>query len=183
MTRVLAAALLVVACGKQEGGGQPQPPPTAPATAPPPAKATDTPSSAEMGGERTDKPAQANPSGVTVAFVVDGAPRPAITAADLAKVKGMQVEGDSGEESRDAWSARDVAATLVGPGARITRVRGEDGKKDVELDAAAWKDATKVPILRINRRGLVKFFWATADGNPLVAGEVRGVTEIHASSK
>jgi hypothetical protein len=178
VTRRLIVIVALLGCGKGEGA-PPAPPEPAPAPEPKQAPGVEP----EKHGEREEKPAPVGARGVSVALVVDGAPRPPVTAAELAKVKGMRVEGDSGEEARDAWSAREVAATLVGPGARVTMVRGEDGKKEVAVEEAAWKDASKIPILRINRRGLVKFFWATADGNPLVAGEVRGVTEIHVSSK
>jgi hypothetical protein len=176
MRRLILALLLLCSCGKNE--------PAPPAPAPTPTKASAPPAvpSGQEQGERDVKPAWANAGGLQVAVVVDGAAGRPMTGADLAKVKGMQVEGDSGEESRDAWSARDVAAALYGPTARVTAVKGEDGKS-VVVDEAAWRDASRVPVLRINRRGLMKFFWSTTTGAPLVAGEVRGVTEIQVATK
>jgi hypothetical protein len=176
MRRFFLAALLLCACGKNE------PAPPAPNPTPTKAATPSTTSSGQQQGERDEKPAFSSHGGVQVAAVVDGAPGRAMTGADLAKVKAMQVEGDSGEETRDAWSARDVAAALYGPTARITSIKGEDGKS-VTIDQAAWRDAARIPVLRINRRGLVKFFWSTTTGAPLVAGEVRGVTEIQVATK
>ena len=174
----LSCLVLLFACGEKKSGDAV---PAAPAT-PAPTAAPGAPAAGGERGDRDVKPAPADPSGAQMALIVDGAPKGRITSQELAKVKSITVEGDSGEESRSAWSARDVAATLVGPGARVTQVKGENGLA-VALDEAAWKDAAKVPVLRVNRRGLLKFFWTSADGTPLPQGDVRGVVELHVASK
>ncbi|MBV8755911.1 MAG: hypothetical protein JO257_01470 [Deltaproteobacteria bacterium] len=64
-------------------------------------------------------------------------------------------------ESRDAWSLRELAHTMVGPNARVVAVIGDKRK---EIDAAAWADATKTPFVHRTRRGWLKFRWAEKDG-------------------
>ncbi|MEO8549520.1 MAG: hypothetical protein ABI678_06090 [Kofleriaceae bacterium] len=78
--------------------------------------------------------------------------------ARVAKIDGKASDG----EARDTWSLRELAHTLVGPDARVTAVIGADGP--VALDAAAWADATRTPILHSTRRGTLKFRWTDAAG-------------------
>ncbi len=65
-------------------------------------------------------------------------------------------------DSRDVWSLRELATTLVGPGAHVVSVTGEGGPK--LMDAAGWADPTKTPILHTTRRGTLKYVWADAQG-------------------
>jgi hypothetical protein len=65
-------------------------------------------------------------------------------------------------EARDVWSLRDLVHQLVGPGARVTSVTGEDGTKTI--DRAGWENATRTPLLHTTRRGTLKFRWADAEG-------------------
>jgi hypothetical protein len=99
------------------------------------------------------------------------------TEDDLVKVAPLSVPGDSGQGERDAWSLRSLLDALVGPGASATGVGGEGGRT-VEIPAAAWTDASKTPVLRLNRRGQLKFHWVGPDLAPLDGGEVRHVTKV-----
>jgi hypothetical protein len=78
--------------------------------------------------------------------------------ARVAKIDGKASDG----EARDTWSLRALARTLVGPNARVTAVIGGGGP--VAIDAAAWADATRTPILHSTRRGALKFRWTDAAG-------------------
>lgn len=78
-------------------------------------------------------------------------------------------------EDRDVWSLRDLARTLVGPGARVTSVVSTDGA--TAIDRAAWDDASRTPVLHTTRRGTLKFRWTDAAGKWLDT-EVRDVTRI-----
>lgn len=78
--------------------------------------------------------------------------------AKVAKIDGKATDG----EARDTWSLRDLAHTLVGPNARVTAVIGAAGP--VALDAGAWGDAARTPILHSTRRGALKFRWTDAAG-------------------
>lgn len=78
-------------------------------------------------------------------------------------------------EARDVWSLRELAHQLVGPTARVVTVTGEDGTKGI--DAAAWEDEAKTPLLHTTRRGTLKFRWADASGKWGEAG-VKDVTKI-----
>lgn len=64
-------------------------------------------------------------------------------------------------ETRDAWSLRELAHTLVGPSARVVAVIGD---KRQAIDPAAWADASKTPFVHRTRRGWLKFRWAEKDG-------------------
>ena len=63
---------------------------------------------------------------------------------------------------REMWSLRELAHTLVGPTARVVAVIGP--RETRRVDAAAWADATRTPILHTTRRGTLKFRWADKDG-------------------
>lgn len=77
-------------------------------------------------------------------------------------------------ESRDAWSLRELAHTLVGPNARVVAVIGD---KREDIDAAAWADASRTPFVHRTRRGWLKFRWADKDGTWAEA-EVKDVTGL-----
>lgn len=64
-------------------------------------------------------------------------------------------------EARDTWSLRDLVHTIVGPGARVVAVVGDKRK---EIDAAAWNDGDRTPIMHRTRRGWLKFRWADKNG-------------------
>jgi hypothetical protein len=64
-------------------------------------------------------------------------------------------------EARDTWSLRELVHGTVGATARVTTVIGETRQV---IDAAAWADPTKTPIVHRTRRGGLKFRWADATG-------------------
>jgi hypothetical protein len=64
-------------------------------------------------------------------------------------------------EARDTWSLRELAHSAVGPNARVVAVVGETKKT---IDAAAWADPARTPIVHRTRRGALKFRWADKDG-------------------
>jgi hypothetical protein len=96
--------------------------------------------------------------------------------SEFARVGPVAMQGDSGDE-RQGYGLRELVATLVGPHARLVAVKG-DGGKTVAVAASDWADGTKVPVLRLNRRGLVKFQWLSPEGAPLPGQGVRGVREL-----
>ena len=110
---------------------------------------------------------------------VDGKPqRP--TAQQLANIPTMNIRGDQGDR-RVVWSLRDVVAIVAGASARPTEVIGEDGPTPV--DVAAWNDAGQTPILRVNRRGMIKLQWIGHGGKVADDGEVRGVRVLRVVTK
>ena len=64
-------------------------------------------------------------------------------------------------EARDTWSLRELVHSAVGPNARVVAVIGDQRK---EIDAAAWADADRTPIVHRTRRGWLKFRWADKSG-------------------
>ncbi len=64
-------------------------------------------------------------------------------------------------ESRDTWSLRELAHAAAGPSARVVAVLGDTRKA---IDAAAWDDPARTPIVHRTRRGWLKFRWADKDG-------------------
>jgi len=77
-------------------------------------------------------------------------------------------------ETRDTWSLRELVHTAVGPTARVVAVIGDKRK---EIDAAAWADASRTPIVHRTRRGWLKFRWAEKDGTWAEA-EVKDVSGL-----
>jgi len=109
--------------------------------------------------EDRNDPAEATPP-LKLAVTIDGV---AATWQQDAFDRAPHFVGENKSgESRDAWSLRELAHTLVGPNARVVAVIG-DKRKDI--DAAAWADASKTPIVHRTRRGWLKFRWADKDGN------------------
>lgn len=97
-------------------------------------------------------------------FVVDvtiGDAHEKWTPETFAKVAHYASKNHGGQE-RDTWSLRELAKTLVGPNARVTKVIGGNTVKEIE--AAAWADTARVPIVHSTRRGTLKFRWATSEG-------------------
>ncbi len=110
-------------------------------------------------------------------ITVDGAPA---TWTQDAFAKTAHFAGvNNGGESRDVWSLRELAHTLVGANARVVAVPGDIPKP---IDAAAWADATRTPIVHTTRRGTLKFRWADKDGTWLDT-EVKDVTTLELATK
>jgi hypothetical protein len=90
------------------------------------------------------------------------------------KLAGSASDG----EARDTWSLRELVVKNVGPSVRVSQVIGAGSA--VTIDAAAWEDMTRTPILHTTRRGTLKFRWADAKG---AWGEtvIRDVTRLELS--
>jgi hypothetical protein len=164
--RILVGVVLACACAagcKKE---------TAPSGTPAQSAATQ----AAAKGARGDKPKAQDNAPIELDAVVDGK---ALhwTRAELAKIPAISVSGDSGDGQRAAWSLRDIVKTLVGPTARAVELKGEAGGS-LKVEAALWQDGTKQPVLRQNRRGILKFYWVDQAGRPIEGDGLRGVREV-----
>jgi hypothetical protein len=103
-------------------------------------------------------PAAAKPA-LALAVTIDGAT--ATWDQDVfARAPRMTGTASDGE-ARDTWSLRELVHSAVGPSARVIAIVGDTR---AELDAAAWADAARVPILHTTRRGTLKFRWADPSG-------------------
>ncbi|HJZ88518.1 MAG TPA: hypothetical protein VKN99_25270 [Polyangia bacterium] len=123
------------------------------------------------------EPAPPSTPGFSIAVIVDGKPPLTWTRADLARVGKLAVSGDSGEGSREGWSLREVARALVDAKASVVSLRGEGGR-ELAIDPSQWRDPTRLPVLRLNRRGQLKFQWTGKDGHEVLGEGLRGVSEI-----
>jgi hypothetical protein len=83
-------------------------------------------------------------------------------------------------DARDTWSLRELAQKAVGPTARVTMVIGDIRQP---IDAAAWSDTAKTPIVHRTRRGALKFRWADAKGAWSDDIIVKDVTGLEISAK
>jgi hypothetical protein len=108
-------------------------------------------------------------------LIVDGQPR-TWTENELSEVEVLTVPGKKGE--RDAWSLRTIATELAGSGAVVTRVVGEAGMA-LDLPAEHWANEQMLPVLRLNRKFLLKFLWLNPDLSRADAEQRREVSEIH----
>jgi hypothetical protein len=98
---------------------------------------------------------------------------------DLGRVR---VRGDIPTErgAASAWSLRDVAATLLDKGERITALSNAQGQTLI-LSPADWADQTRLPLLRVNHRGSWKFDWVDASTRATLGDGMRDVSGITVS--
>lgn len=145
-----------------------------PASARPPAS-----EDAEKGPpERPERPAKDAPREAVaqLAFDVDGEAR-TVDADAFAKLAAVGVTDDPARGPRDGWNLRDVVKAVAGESARLVKLRDQDDAV-ADVPAEVWSDAARVPVLRLNRRGVFKLSWATADGSPAEGPVVRGVKQL-----
>lgn len=149
---VLVLSVLVAGCKKKDDAAAPPPAASSvasPVTAP----------SASAKHRREERHEGAVPAKVELAVTI-GAEKKTWRAADLAKVPMSKGTANDGED-RETWSLRDIAHTLVGPNAKVVAVVGD---KRAPVDAAAWSDPKRVPVLHTTRRGALKFRYTDAGG-------------------
>ncbi|MFZ5470845.1 MAG: hypothetical protein ACOZIN_15575 [Myxococcota bacterium] len=125
-------------------------------------------------GSAEGKPKLAPP----VKVVVKGRPETTWTQEDFDEVEPLEVMSESGDEEQEAWPVRPLAEQLIGPKARLVRVRGENGHM-LEIKPEEWRQQEKIPVLRLNRRGLIKFQWVSASKEVTPKDEgLRGVSQL-----
>jgi hypothetical protein len=108
--------------------------------------------------EDRHEPATAAPA-LELAVTIDGAP--ARWQQDVFdRVPHFTSKNHDGD-SRDTWSLRELVHATVGPSARVVAVVGETR---MPIDAAAWDDPLRTPIVHRTRRGWLKFRWADQNG-------------------
>lgn len=149
---VLVLSVLVAGCKKKDDAAAPPPAASSvasPVTAP----------GASAKHRREDRPEGAVPAKVELAVSIGGEKK-TWHAADLAKVPMSKGTANDGED-RETWSLREIARTLVGPNAKVVAVVGD---KRAAIDAAAWSDPRRVPVLHTTRRGALKFRYTDAAG-------------------
>lgn len=151
---VLSLSLLAVDCKKKEEAAAP--PPAASSVASPVTGAGASPSASGK-HRREDRHEGAVPAKLELAVSI-GAEKRTWHAADFAKVPTSKGTANDGED-RETWSLREIAHTLVGPSARVVAVVGD---KRVAIDAAAWSDPKRIPVLHTTRRGALKFRYTDA---------------------
>lgn len=130
------------------------------------------------GGSGNGGGANAQVTAAPLRVVVAGRPPTSWTSADFAAVPRFTIHADN--SAKDAWSLRDIAHKLVGPKARVTIAVDGDGTRD-RIAPRDWADASKTPVLRINRRGMYKIEWVDKDGNMLEDDDVRDVRSVELS--
>ena len=107
---------------------------------------------------------------------IDGASR-TLDAEALVELDPIEVEGDAGKGKRDAWDVRRLVTALAGDAARLVAVHARGGRS-LEIPAEQWADAARRPVLRLNRRGQLKFHWSGSDGSPDDGDTLRDVTKL-----
>ncbi len=147
-----AVIAVVVGCGK---------PADQPKAEDPPSVVEKAPAEKEHHRKREDRREPVIEHAPPLVLEVSVGGKPATWQAEAFAKVGKYTQGTDGE-ARDVWSLRELAHQLVGPSARVTAVTGEDGTK--AIDAAAWSDATRTPLLHTTRRGTLKYRWADASG-------------------
>ena len=120
-------------------------------------KAADTPAAGSAHHEDRHEPATAAPP-LSLAVTIDGSAAmwPQAVFDRTTHFESANQDG----EARDTWSLRELVKT-IGATAHVTTVIGD---KRQPIDAAAWADPTKTPIIHRTRRGGLKFRWADSKG-------------------
>jgi hypothetical protein len=98
-------------------------------------------------------------------------------AAAVLEAVEVPGEGDGDRGTREAFLLRDLVRTWAGERGRLVAVLGEGGSR-VDVTAQAWASSDRLPLLKPNRRGQLKFHWATPDLRPSGGDQVRGVTRL-----
>ena len=146
------------------------------AAAPVAASATQSEVPAAPHHEDRHDPAVATPP-LSLAVTIDGS---AATWQQAVFDRTTHFESTNNDgEARDTWSLRELVHGTVGATARVTTVIGETRES---IDAAAWADPTRTPIVHRTRRGGLKFRWADATGKWGETG-VKDVTGLEITSK
>jgi hypothetical protein len=98
---------------------------------------------------------------------------------DLGRVRARgDVPTERGAAS--AWSLRDVAAALLDKGERVSALSNAQGQTLI-VSAADWADPKRLPLLRVNHRGLWKFDWVDASTRATLGDGIRDVSGITVS--
>ena len=108
--------------------------------------------------DRHDQPVAASKLALTITIAGATSTWHDDTFAATPKLAGAASDG----EARDTWSLRELVHRNVGPTARVIAVTSSAGKQPI--DAGAWDDASKIPILHTTKRGALKFRWADPGG-------------------
>jgi hypothetical protein len=99
-----------------------------------------------------------------------------LTTADLKKLKPLPEKGPAGKAT--IYSLKDVVSTMVAPNAKVVAVHLGTGEV-IPVDAKAWTDTTRTPVIWQNRRGLFKLGWIDAKGEWMPATmELRDVRTL-----
>lgn len=110
--------------------------------------------------------------------------RSAELAAIAARLKDVAAISAAERDSlgdRPGWSLRDIVHRKLGNAARVIAVIDEDGNR-VELDGTAWYGTDTTPILRVNRRGQLRFHWVGTRNRMPGAKGVQGI-EVELSGR
>ena len=168
--RTLWLAVLLAACSKPADKVTADPPP---APAPAPSSSAPAPAGSAHHRKHEDRrePVVADAPPLKLDVVAHGATT-TWQADAFARVARYTLGNDG--EARDVWSLRELAHQLAGPTARVVKVTGDDSQT---VDAAAWDDPQRTPILHTTRRGTLKFRWADAAGK-WGESSVKDVTRI-----
>jgi hypothetical protein len=98
------------------------------------------------------------------------------TLQDLRRVSSRSdIPTEQGAAS--AWSLRDVAATLADGKARIASVTNTKGET-LAITPSEWSDTSRLPLLRLNHRGMWKFDWVDAASRESLESGMREVSGL-----
>jgi len=118
----------------------------------------------------------------SVEVFVDGEHTITWTSAELSGFETLELgsRGGAARPATEAWPLRELVRDLAGPDASVAALQGQGGRS-VKIDAAAWNDSERIPVLRLNRRGQFKFEWLSASLKPTRGRQMRAVNRIDVS--
>ncbi len=77
---------------------------------------------------------------------------------------------------------RQLAHAVAGNDAHVISVTG-GGQRTVSIAKEQWAEQASTPILRANRRGMLKFHWVDTKGQLVLGEPLRGVRSVSIKSK
>lgn len=108
---------------------------------------------------------------------IDGASPVDWTSAHT-KVHPYLLGAQDGEGKREAWPLRELAREIAAsPDAEVIEVSGDDGQS-LAIAPAEWSDPSRIPVLRANRRGVLKLTWLDKSLEPAGGEEMREITML-----
>lgn len=114
----------------------------------------------------------------SIAVTVDGVPTATWAEEELAQIESLELPGGRMGGVRDVFPLRELVTHLLGAGARVTKVIGS--ADSLQISAESWTQSTEAPVLRLNRRGLLKFHWMASGGvDPIDQSSVKDVVGLH----
>ncbi len=91
----------------------------------------------------------------------------ALAASDLEGISELPFLEDDGNATGQTFRDLRAVSSARWGGRAVTTIQGNASTPPIRISPEAWADASRVPCIRINKRGSWRFQWVDASGRPL----------------